>query len=112
MRSDLPLTKPQARALRILACQIRAGYPVERLILYGSTVRGEATSESDIDLLIVTLVPLERAARRGITDMVFEINLKYKTNFSALVVDQSSWESGLLSILPIHTEIQREGIAI
>jgi hypothetical protein len=53
--------------------------------------RGEADEESDSDLL-VTLTKLTRFERHEITDSVFEINLKYDTNFSTLVIDNESWK--------------------
>ncbi len=33
-------------------------------------------------------------------DIVFEINLRFDTNVSTLVVDRKSWESRLFSVLP------------
>ncbi len=44
--------------------------------------------------------------------VVFEVNLTYGTNFSSLVIDRALWESGPISILPIHEEIQRDGIIL
>ena len=82
------------------------------ITLYGSAARQEADQESDIDLLIVTELPLPRQVRHQITDIVFEINLRFDTNISTLVVDRKSWESGLFSVLPLHDEIIREGVAV
>ena len=52
------------------------------------------------------------AVRHQITDIVFEINLKFGTNFSTLVVDRESWDSGLYSVLPLRDEIVREGVPV
>jgi len=82
------------------------------LVLYGSFARGQADEESDVDLLIVTGRPLTRFERHEITDVAFEVNLQYDTNFSTLVVDLKSWESGMFSVLPIRDEIIRDGIQV
>jgi len=44
------------------------------------------------------------------TDIVFDVNLQFGTNFSTLVVDQESWEAGIISVLPLRNEIIRDGI--
>jgi len=81
-------------------------------MLYGSTARGQADKESDGDLLIVTSQPLSRFKRHEITNIVFDVNLCYDTNFSTLVVDRESWEIGMFSVLPVHDEIMQDGIRV
>lgn len=110
--TDLNLTLQQNQALRELRQRLAEEFTVSEVILYGSVARGEAGEESDIDLLIVTSQPLSRPARHEITDAVFEVNLRYGTNFSTLVVDRISWESGLISALPIREAVRREGVAL
>jgi predicted nucleotidyltransferase len=74
--------------------------------------RGQATEESDADLLIVTSNPLTRFEGHEITNVVFEVNLHYDTNFSTLVVDRRSWNTGIISVLPVRNEILRDGIQV
>ncbi|MGM0411161.1 MAG: nucleotidyltransferase domain-containing protein [Bacillota bacterium] len=104
------LSNEQITALEEIRNKIVAKLMIESIILFGSVVRGEMDEESDIDLLIITEKALSRKDRHKITDIVFDVNLKYDTNYSTLVVDKSSWEEGPYSILPIHDEIEREGI--
>ena len=109
---DVSLAPDQHKALGELRRRLLSEFDVETLLLYGSVVRGEADEESDLDLLVVTPQPLTRPARHQITDVVFEVNLRYGTNFSTLVVDRNSWDVGPLSILPLREEILREGIPL
>lgn len=102
----------QSKALKILKNRLLDEFNIEEMILYGSVVRSEADNESDADLLILTNQPMSRFERHKITDVVFEVNLTYGTNFSSLVIDRALWESGPVSILPIHEEIQRDGIIL
>lgn len=46
------------------------------------------------------------------SDVIFEINLKYGTNLSIVVVDQTSWEHGLLSLTPLYQAVQNEGVPL
>jgi predicted nucleotidyltransferase len=87
-------------------------FSVETFILYGSAARGQLDAESDLDLLIVTPFPLSRFERHEITNIVFDVNLRYDTNFSTLVVDKSSWETGIISVLPLRDEIIRDGTRV
>jgi predicted nucleotidyltransferase len=107
------LSPTQQRALGELKQRLNSQFDyIERLILYGSTARGNSDDESDIDLLVITAEPLSRFGRHKITNIVFEVNLKHGTNISTMVVDLFSWEKGVVSVLPIKKAISRDGIAI
>ncbi len=104
------LSSTQSDALLEIKSRVRDRFHVKDFLLYGSAARGEAEHESDLDLMIVLSDPISRLKRHEITDIVFEVNLQFGTNFSTLVIDQKSWESGLISVLPLREEIMREGI--
>ncbi len=110
---DLTLSPSQRQALAEVRRRL-LGDPdieVEEIVLYGSVARGEADEESDLDLLVVTARPLSRAeSHEKITHVVCEVNLRFDTNLSTLVVDRHAWETGLISVLPIRDEILRDGV--
>lgn len=99
-------------ALDELRRKLCAEFEIETLVVFGSVVRGEADEESDIDLLVVTPRPLTRFERHQITDLVFEVNLRYGTNFSTLVIDRHFWEDRAVTVLPFRDEILKEGIPL
>lgn len=106
------LTPNQHQALNELQHKLSGKFDIESMSLFGSVARGEADEESDLDLLIVTAQPLPRIVRHQITDIVFEVNLYYETNFSTLVIDRSSWDTGFFSVLPLREEILKDGIVL
>ncbi len=53
----------------------------------------------------------DHKVRNRISDMILDVNLEYDTNLSGLV-DQQAWDEGPLSVLPIHSEIEEEGIRL
>ena len=112
MLKDIQLTSAQFQALAEIKRRLMEDFDIETLILYGSVSRNQADDESDVDLLVVTLNPLNRFERHEITNVVFEVNLQYNTNFSTLVVDLESWETGIISVLPLREEIARDGIQV
>lgn len=107
--AEVELTQGQLQALEELRGILLDRFEVEELVLFGSYVQDRADEESDLDLLILTSHPFTRTRRHEITDVVFEVNLKYDTNISTLVVDRQAWESGPYSVMPIHDEILETG---
>ncbi|MBM4050496.1 MAG: nucleotidyltransferase domain-containing protein [Planctomycetes bacterium] len=110
--TDIQLTPPQSQALSELRKRSSEEFDVESVTLYGSVARGEADEESDIDLLVLTCRPRTRLERHKITDVVCEVNLRYDTNFSTLVIDRDCWENGAVSVLPLRDEILKDGILL
>ncbi|MCF8142430.1 MAG: nucleotidyltransferase domain-containing protein [Deltaproteobacteria bacterium] len=110
--AEMMLSERESEALRQIKAKVTAAFHVVDFVLYGSAARGEAHEESDFDLMIVVSEPISRFKRHEITDIVFDVNLEFGTNFSTLVVDQDSWETGMLSVLPLRDEIIRDGIRL
>jgi predicted nucleotidyltransferase len=96
-------------ALSQLKTRLTADYPVVRLVLFGSAVRGAMDEESDTDVLVLTSRPLKSGERNALYDEVFAINLRYDTNVSVLVTDLQNWETGPLSVMSIREEVEKEG---
>ena len=107
---DLPLA--QQSALKALREADFGDVEVVRWVLFGSVARGEATEDSDLDVLALTARPTTRAERHRITDAAFEVNLRYGTSISTLVTDEQNWTQGLLSVLPVAREVERDGIEL
>jgi len=110
--SHLQLPQNVQDALQTARERIAAEFAVDRIVLFGSVVRGEADEESDVDLLIVLQDSPTHQRRDRITRIIFDINLEYDTNLSELIVDRQTWDHGLPSVLPIHKEVEEEGIPL
>jgi predicted nucleotidyltransferase len=109
---DLSLPAPLRAALQAVRKRLTAACSVERLMLFGSVVRGEADAESDADLLIVLTEPPTVQGRDRITSLTLDINLAYDTNLSELIVDRQTCDTGQPAALPIHAKIEEEGIQL
>jgi len=84
------------------------GGRLKSLILYGSYARGEATVDSDIDLLVVLegeVYPGEEIDR--MIDIITEINLKYNVLISVYPVSEENYEK-LNS--PLLMNVRKEGV--
>ena len=65
--------------------------------------------KSDIDLLVLTSRPLDDEEQQKIWDELHEISMRFDVLLSPLTVEARSWREGVHSVLPIHTEVEREG---
>ena len=110
--SELQLSTPLRDALQEAHRRITSEFRVDRLVLFGSLARGESDEESDVDLLIVLAEPPTHQVRDRITSLILDINLEYGTNLSELIVDRQTWDGGFPAALPIHKEIEEEGIQL
>lgn len=84
------------------------GKRLKDVILYGSWARGEATDESDIDLLIVLegrVIPGKEIDR--MINIITEINLKYRVLISVYPVSEQDY-STVKS--PLLINVRREGV--
>lgn len=103
--------RPRVRALK-LARKVRErltrelGQPVE-VIMFGSQARGDATKESDIDLLVV-LPSLDSRVMELAFDVAWEIGFEAGKVISVIPAEKN--ELKRLAASPFYRAVQREGI--
>lgn len=109
---DVKLTEKLIKTLHAAQRSISKEFNIDRIVLFGSVARGQFDEESDVDILIVLEESPSHRIRNRISTIILDINLEYDTNLCGLVVDKKSWDNGPLSVLPIHNEVERDGILI
>jgi len=109
---DLKLPQNVSDALRAAQERLTKEFNIDRMLLFGSVVRGTAAEESDEDLLIVLREPVDHQIRNRISSIILDVNLAYGTNLSELIVDRETWDHGIPSALPIHKIIEEEGVPL
>ncbi|MDP2606554.1 MAG: nucleotidyltransferase domain-containing protein [Deltaproteobacteria bacterium] len=110
--ADLRLPQNVRDALRAAQERLNTEFNVDRILLFGSVVRGTAGEGSDEDLLIVMREPVAHQTRDRISSIILDVNLDYGTNLSELIVDRETWDHGIPSALPIHKIIEEEGVPL
>jgi len=84
------------------------GGKIKKVILYGSYVRGEATSDSDIDVLVLidqSLNPFE--VRESLSDLLFDILLEEGELVSVIAVPENLYEN---YNSPFILNVKKEGV--
>ena len=84
------------------------GEGIKKVILYGSYVRGQATRDSDIDILVLvdkSLDPFE--VRESLSDLLFDILLEEGELVSVIAVPEDFFES---YNSPFMLNVKKEGV--
>lgn len=86
------------------------GERLKGVILYGSMARKQASSNSDMDLLVLLAPPLDYFAElRRIVDVLYPLQFETKHLISAKPVSVNDYEAGSISL---YRNAKREGVAV
>ena len=85
------------------------GNRLEKLILFGSQARGDATPDSDIDILIITHQILPKQEREKLIDFISDISINENVliNFIEMLPEKFYSQKS-----PLLLNIRREGIIL
>jgi len=86
--------------------------PNAEIILYGSRSRGDSSSESDWDFLILLDGPVDDDRVDRIRYQLYEIEWESGEVLSSIVKNRQEWNSYPYNTMPFHQRIESEGISL
>ena len=98
--------------LSLCAQAMRKKYSDARIILYGSQARGQATEQSDLDLLVLLNSEMSTQEKNRIHDALYEIGLENDIVISMLIKSVPDWERPISKATPLYQAIRNEGILV
>lgn len=105
------LSDNEHKAIEEFKEKILSKFRIADFILFGSKARGDGDSYSDIDVLVLLEQESNISVEEEIFDIGFDMEIKYDVVLGILVHSKAFWYSKG-SLMPIHKEIERDGIQI
>lgn len=87
------------------------GSLLERVVLYGSYARGEASEESDVDIALVLKKTESEAIHEKMIDVVVDYELEQGVTLSVITVIKDDYDN-LKNTSPFYRNVEKEGIAL
>jgi predicted nucleotidyltransferase len=90
---------------------IRTVVPDADVILYGSRARGDAKDDSDYDLLVLVDRPADVALHRQLISRISPLE-EDGAVLTLIVHNRDLWSSNLYKAMPLHQNVDREGVLL
>lgn len=98
--------------LKLIKQTVLAIEPTAEIILYGSRARGDAEPDSDWDLLILVDGEVDNERDDRISHKIYEVEWKHDEVLTPLVYSRKVWNTPVYQNMPLHQNINREGIRL
>ena len=82
-----------------------------QIVLYGSTARGTAEPDSDIDVAIFLTRRPDAQQEDLLSGLIVDLNLKYDKVFSVVDIDQETYLKWR-SVAPFYQNVDKEGVVL
>jgi predicted nucleotidyltransferase len=104
------MSKEDRKILDEFTSRVRERFSDAQVWAFGSRARGEATWESDFDLLIV-LNEIDQKIGRWIRDIAWEVGFENGRIITTVLLDREQFERGPMSESTLVDNVLREGIS-
>lgn len=108
----MALSKNEMNILAACKSAIESIDATAEVVLYGSRARGDATDESDYDLLIISDSQVTIEAEDRFRRALYDLQLETATVITVLMVNRDQWDAPLSRAMPLHQNIERDGISL
>ena len=105
----ITLEDSEIRAVLELKRALAARFKILDFRVFGSKARGDASPDSDIDVMIV-VDGYTPEVENVVSDLVFDINLSHDCFISTVIFGREELEEGPLSESRLYKIVEKEGI--
>jgi predicted nucleotidyltransferase len=91
---------------------VRQIEPSAEIILYGSRAREDFHEGSDWDFLILVDGEVDAVRTDRVRHAIYDVELEANEVLSSIIKSRQEWQSPKFRIIPLHENVDREGITI
>jgi uncharacterized protein len=110
--AELPLAVVDRAAIAAAVAALRAEWPVERVILFGSKARGDDEPDSDIDLVVITAVEVDRPTEDAMMEAAWQAGMSHGRWVQLVVRSHERWYHGIDQATPLRLQVNQDGIEV
>ncbi len=108
---QITLSANERQAIQAAATLLREKLPISQVILFGSKARGYGHEDSDIDLLLLTEHRFTWEEQKRVVHLLSPIQREFDVFFGTVEISEDEWYNGIYQVLPLRTEVERDGVA-
>jgi predicted nucleotidyltransferase len=109
---EIDLKAEDRRAVMEASKRLRDIVPIEKIIIFGSKVKGKDDDISDVDILILTARPVTWQEKSHVIRLLSRIGRQFDVLFDPVIHSMEEWEKGIQRLFPIWQEIENDGILV
>lgn len=89
------------------------GDKLSKIILYGSYARGDYRENSDIDIMVLTILADEeiKQVKKNIYNLAYDFQMEYGVDISVIIKNEEHFNYWL-GALPFYDNVQSEGVIL
>ncbi len=85
---------------------------VHQIILFGSRARGDADTESDMDVLVILDQPINRKTREIASECTWQAGFDAGIVVAAILFTRDEWDNGPEHYSPLAQAVRSDGILV
>jgi predicted nucleotidyltransferase len=86
--------------------------PEAEVYIYGSRARGDASPESDWDVMVITPHTVTPQLKRSIRHALYEIEWEHGCVISSIIRSRGEWNTTRMRMTPFYRNVTRNAVRI